>query len=171
MIFLLCLNMSYNIPSNEEQVIAEKYVLGRVINRPDTDLKKMMKYVLLFLILNILRSTIIFHIIPLIFSLRFISEELIFIFVSNSLIIRGVIFIGLLLSDLIFHLRCAIIGIIRLYQHYADEEIRRRCLFEPTCSEYTILALKKYGIIGGLIKSYDRLFNRCKGNIYRIDYP
>ncbi|MDO4363209.1 MAG: membrane protein insertion efficiency factor YidD [Clostridia bacterium] len=62
-------------------------------------------------------------------------------------------------------------GCIKLYQHYAPEEIRRRCLFKPTCSEYAILAIKKYGLIIGLVKTYNRLFKKCKGNIYRIDYP
>lgn len=67
--------------------------------------------------------------------------------------------------------KAALIGTIRLYQHYAPEEIRRRCLFKPTCSEYAILALQKYGIIIGLFKTYVRLFKKCRGNIYRIDYP
>ena len=34
-----------------------------------------------------------------------------------------------------------------------------------------ILAIEKYGVIIGLIKAYIRLFKKCRGNIYRIDYP
>ena len=71
----------------------------------------------------------------------------------------------------IFCVKAAIIGAIRLYQRYAPDDIRRRCLFKPTCSEYAILAIEKYGVIIGLIKSYIRLFKKCRGNIYRIDYP
>lgn len=68
-------------------------------------------------------------------------------------------------------LKPAVIGAVRLYQRYAPEDIRRRCLFKPTCSEYTILAVQKYGVIRGLKKSYIRLFKRCKGRIYQIDEP
>jgi putative component of membrane protein insertase Oxa1/YidC/SpoIIIJ protein YidD len=68
-------------------------------------------------------------------------------------------------------LRRALIGAIRLYQRYAPEDVRRRCLFKPTCSEYGILAMEKYGVVIGLIKLYDRLVLRCRGNIYRIDDP
>jgi putative component of membrane protein insertase Oxa1/YidC/SpoIIIJ protein YidD len=64
-----------------------------------------------------------------------------------------------------------VIGGIRMYQHYAPEEIRRRCLFKPTCSEYAILAVQQHGVVIGLYKSIDRLMRRCKGNIYHIDYP
>ena len=68
-------------------------------------------------------------------------------------------------------LRRALIGAIRLYQRYAPEDVRRRCLFLPTCSEYGILALQKYGLVIGLWKLYDRLVVRCRGNVYRINYP
>ena len=71
----------------------------------------------------------------------------------------------------LFALKPAIIGAVRLYQRYAPEEIRRRCLFKPTCSEYTILAIQKYGVIKGLYKAYIRVFKKCKGRIYRIDEP
>jgi putative component of membrane protein insertase Oxa1/YidC/SpoIIIJ protein YidD len=87
-------------------------------------------------------------------------------FLSIVILCATVIFTGLF-----FCFKYAVIGTIRLYQHYAPEEIRRRCLFMPTCSEYAIMAVQKYGGIIGLCKSYFRLFFRCKGNIYQIDYP
>lgn len=64
-----------------------------------------------------------------------------------------------------------LISIVKLYQHYAPEEIRRKCLYKPTCSEYAILALKKYGLIKGVYKIYVRLFRTCRGIEYGIDYP
>ena len=76
-----------------------------------------------------------------------------------------------ILVEFLLCLRYVVIGAVKLYQHYAPEEIRRRCLFMPTCSEYTIMAVQKYGVIVGLGKSYVRLFYRCSGNIYMIDYP
>ncbi|OWV19401.1 hypothetical protein B7982_14125 [Fibrobacter sp. UWB2] len=63
-----------------------------------------------------------------------------------------------------------LIGLIHVYQRYAPESRRRMCLFKPTCSEYALLALNKYGSIRGTIKTIDRL-KRCKGGKYHIDYP
>ena len=65
--------------------------------------------------------------------------------------------------------RWIIIWFIKLYQRYAKSETRLRCCFTPSCSEYAILALKKYGVIYGGIKSIRRLY-RCfpPGG---VDYP
>lgn len=159
------------IPSQEEQTIAEKYVLERPLNRPDTDAKTAVKSIAIYLLVSFIVG----------FSLLYLFSrlgifELLPINIKNFrkhhatffnflFIVLFYILIGL------FCLKKAVIGCIKLYQHYAPEEIRRRCLFKPTCSEYAILAIKKYGLIIGLIKTYNRLFKKCKGNIYRIDYP
>lgn len=46
-----------------------------------------------------------------------------------------------------------------------------RCYFIPTCSEYAILALKKYHCRIALKKIFDRL-KRCNHNTEKIiDYP
>ncbi|MCI7428800.1 MAG: membrane protein insertion efficiency factor YidD [Methanobrevibacter sp.] len=63
------------------------------------------------------------------------------------------------------------ITIIKLYQHYAPEEVRRRCLLKPTCSEYAILVIKKYGTIIGTFKTWRRLKYYCRGDVYYIDEP
>jgi len=59
---------------------------------------------------------------------------------------------------------------IRLYQKTAPARIRNSCLFEPTCSEYMALSIKKYGVKIGLKKGIDRL-KRCKIPNGGIDYP
>jgi putative component of membrane protein insertase Oxa1/YidC/SpoIIIJ protein YidD len=64
-----------------------------------------------------------------------------------------------------------LITVIELYQHYAPEDVRRRCTLIPSCSEYAILALRKYGIIKGLYKIYVRLTRTCRSGEYRTDYP
>lgn len=66
-------------------------------------------------------------------------------------------------------LRFSLIWFVRVYQHYAKSETRLRCCMTPSCSEYAILALKKYGAIWGGIKTWKRLL-RCHppGG---IDYP
>jgi putative membrane protein insertion efficiency factor len=65
--------------------------------------------------------------------------------------------------------RFVLIWFVRLYQRYASSETRLRCRFTPSCSEYTVLALKKYGTVVGGIKSVRRLI-RC-GPSGGIDYP
>lgn len=63
-----------------------------------------------------------------------------------------------------------IIGMVLLYKAYAPLEVRAKCRFEPTCSTYMIMALKKYGLIIGLIKGIGRLI-RCKPPNGGEDYP
>jgi len=66
------------------------------------------------------------------------------------------------------------IFLIKIYQKTISPILRNRikCRFYPTCSEYAILAINKYGTIKGIAKSIDRL-RRC--NRYNlescIDYP
>lgn len=68
-------------------------------------------------------------------------------------------------------LRWLAIDCVELYQRYAPEEVRRRCMLMPTCSTFAILAFRKYGfLIGGCLTWY-RLTKRCRGNINRIEYP
>jgi hypothetical protein len=76
-------------------------------------------------------------------------------------------FLGLI-SVAIF-LRKILIWLITVYQATAKIETRLRCCFEPSCSEYAILAIKKYGVFKGVNKSIKRL-KRCHppGG---IDYP
>jgi len=66
-------------------------------------------------------------------------------------------------------LKLSSIFFIRLYQRYAKSEIRLKCCLEPSCSEYGILAIKKYGMVIGLFKIIMRL-KRCKPP-RRVDYP
>jgi len=52
-----------------------------------------------------------------------------------------------------------ILAIIRLYQ--ATASIRQpRCRFDPSCSQYALEAVEKYGIYKGSIKAIQRI-SRC----------
>lgn len=73
------------------------------------------------------------------------------------------------LAVFILCLRFIMIWFIRLYQRYAKPETRLRCCYTPSCSQYAILALKKYGALIGSIKAWRRL-KRC-GPPGGIDYP
>ena len=53
-----------------------------------------------------------------------------------------------------------LIWFILLYQAKAPIGVRMRCVFVPTCSEYMILALGRYGFYRGLFKGWRRL-KRC----------
>ncbi|MBQ7109578.1 MAG: membrane protein insertion efficiency factor YidD [Clostridia bacterium] len=64
-----------------------------------------------------------------------------------------------------------LIGIIKFYQRRISPLKKPCCRFYPTCSEYAVLAIKKYGWLKGSGKAIWRIL-RCnpfsKGG---IDYP
>jgi len=51
------------------------------------------------------------------------------------------------------------IGVVHLYQTYGRPLLAGvvACRFRPTCSEYSIMAVEKYGIITGLYMTVRRL--------------
>lgn len=53
-----------------------------------------------------------------------------------------------------------IIFLIRMYQNTFSKILGNQCRFIPTCSEYTIEAIKKYGIVKGLALGFKRIM-RC----------
>jgi putative component of membrane protein insertase Oxa1/YidC/SpoIIIJ protein YidD len=59
---------------------------------------------------------------------------------------------------------------ILLYQKHAPEKMRRSCLFVPSCSEYMLLAIDKYGVFVGVCKGLVRL-SRCHHPNGGEDYP
>lgn len=67
-------------------------------------------------------------------------------------------------------LRGIIIWCIRVYQRQAPEQLRLSCVFVPSCSEYAILSIEKYGVIRGCIKGMNRLA-RCRYPNGGEDYP
>lgn len=67
--------------------------------------------------------------------------------------------------------RSFLIYCIQVYQHFAPEKLRRRCICKPSCSEYSIEVLRKYGLLKGCYKIYIRLTRTCHGQRYIIDKP
>jgi putative membrane protein insertion efficiency factor len=63
-----------------------------------------------------------------------------------------------------------LIKLIRFYQKMAPKALRESCRFVPSCSEYMILAIEKYGCLKGIYKGFNRLL-RCKVPNGGIDYP
>ena len=62
-----------------------------------------------------------------------------------------------------------LLGAIRFYQRYISPGLPPRCRFVPTCSQYALEAIEKYGPWKGGLLALKR-FLRChpfyKGDIY-----
>lgn len=130
------------------------YCVNREIKRPKTNIITAMKY----LIVLELTSLLIVYL---------VARMLVFVGFSYSFSSLNY-FVSVLL--LIFFYKRFSILVIELYQHYASDERRRKCTLKPTCSEYSIMVLNKYGMVKAFKKIYIRLFITCNG-IYGIDNP
>lgn len=82
----------------------------------------------------------------------------------------AVIVSAVLLAYFIATLNRAVVCAIKIYQRYAPDRIRNKCRFEPSCSEYMILAIGKHGLIKGVIMGFRRL-SRCNTSGGGFDYP
>lgn len=67
-------------------------------------------------------------------------------------------------------MRTIIIKLIRFYQHTAPARLRRSCRFEPSCSEYMILSIQKFGVLVGIKRGINRLIH-CRPPYGGVDYP
>ena len=138
-----------NYPSKEEMLLCvedEKNPASinykRVLTRP--------KIKVISVILNIILSLIGFAII-LVFHLLLIKKVLLSILIT----------IGILSIYIFIRLKSIIIFVVECYQIMAPDKLRMKCRFEPSCSDYMIAAVKKYGAINGLIRGIKRI-RRCK---------
>lgn len=52
------------------------------------------------------------------------------------------------------------IGLVRMYQRGISPLLGKNCRFQPTCSQYMIEAINKYGFLRGLLKGTWRIM-RC----------
>ena len=63
-----------------------------------------------------------------------------------------------------------VICLIKHYQKTAPQKLRESCRFVPSCSNYMIIAIDKYGLLKGVILGFKRIY-RCKAPNGGIDYP
>lgn len=143
------------IPDRSEQNIAREYCLYHDLERPNVKITTLLKYFLFFELLILAIS----------FGLYILSEHL-----GISFSLQEIYFFVSGILSIVFLKKICIL-LIKTYQHYASEKMRRRCVLMPTCSEYALLAVQKYGVIRGLYKTYIRLTKKCLGSVYSIDYP
>jgi hypothetical protein len=57
-------------------------------------------------------------------------------------------------------LRAVVLGPIRLYQRVISPALPQRCKYHPTCSQYAVDAVRRYGVLRGLVLAGWRLL-RC----------
>lgn len=62
-----------------------------------------------------------------------------------------------------------LLGLIRFYQRHISPALPPRCRFIPTCSQYAVEAISRFGAARGALMALKR-FLRChpfyRGNIY-----
>ena len=61
---------------------------------------------------------------------------------------------------LVISMRQAIVYMLRFYRNYLSKLKLRTCRFHPSCSQYAMDAIEKYGVFSGVLKSLKRIF-RC----------
>lgn len=129
----------------------------RVITRPELHLKRVIiKIVVLFIAVALCGITA-----------KFVLNKL---NVQNSGTFALITALTILLAVVAVKLKSILIWLVLLYQKLAPERIRKKCVFTPSCSEYMILAIKKYGAVRGTIKGIKRL-KRCHLPNHGEDYP
>jgi putative component of membrane protein insertase Oxa1/YidC/SpoIIIJ protein YidD len=143
----------FNTNQNEYE-IARNYCLFRTLSKPKTNMAIAMKWLFLLELAAFLSAVSAYFVL--------IRLNIHFSFSTLHFIASGVLF-------LVFLKKICQLA-IELYQHYASENTRRKCVLMPSCSEYALLALQKYNVFVALSKTYIRLTKKCSGS-YKIDYP
>jgi len=64
-----------------------------------------------------------------------------------------------------------ILKLIKIYQYLISPFLGRHCRFYPSCSEYTFLAVEKYGVFSGCWKGIKRILKCHPGNPGGVDLP
>lgn len=82
--------------------------------------------------------------------------------------------IALIAAFLLLYLFCtgkkAFLCAVRIYQRCAPAAMRMKCRFEPSCSQYMILSVEKYGLLKGVRRGIRRL-RRCNIDGGGFDLP
>jgi putative component of membrane protein insertase Oxa1/YidC/SpoIIIJ protein YidD len=141
-------------PNQNEYEIAQDYCLFRKLSKPKTNMVIAVKWLLLLELAACLLAISAYFVL--------IRLNIHFSFSTLHFIASSVLFL-LFLKKI-----CQLA--IELYQHYASEDTRRKCVLMPSCSEYALLVLQKYNVFVALYKTYIRLTRKCNGS-YKIDYP
>ncbi len=128
------------------------------LNRPSVGYKNMLFALCIFIATQTAVTLLLWHFEP--------KLNLFGIGNTGFVILFSIVYAAIYISVIA---KRAAIWLVHFYQKNAPVNVRMRCPFEPSCSEYMILAIKKYGVALGVIKGIGRLL-RCRppGG---IDYP
>ncbi len=85
-------------------------------------------------------------------------------------VVSVIVPIAIIVAYIAIMMKKAVICLVKIYQRYAPDSVRNKCRFEPSCSEYLILAIEKYGLVKGLKKGICRL-KRCNIDGGGVDFP
>lgn len=146
-------NLDYFRAEYAKQKKLENIINSRILVRPNI---KKWQVAISFAILPFFTSLSVFLAIKLIdgITLKFFTLFFLIIILAET------------------YLRFCLILLVKYYQSIAKEETRRRCKCIPSCSDYSILALKRiFPLIVALLKIRKRLFVTCNGDGYKIDFP
>lgn len=149
-------NFEYEVAGVEYTSNYKRFEPNNPLNRPPIKYKKFIISIILFLLL-LIGTYIVSKICTN--QLKVVCKD-VYTVVCTTIV--GIIYLFAISKR-------AVIWCVKVYQHYAPEHVRLRCAFEPSCSEYMIMAVEKYGTFKGVAKGIKRLF-RCHppGG---IDYP
>lgn len=69
-------------------------------------------------------------------------------------------------------MKTVLILLIGLYQSHLRKYHNRECIYNPSCSNYMIIAIKKYGVLSGVYYGCLRI-KRCNGALFKggDDWP
>ncbi len=109
--------------------------------RPKLNLWRVLLYALIVLCVSTVISLFVYD----------TSKSILWAILTGIFVILGVI---------IIFIKRVFVWLVKLYQRVAPDSVRNRCRFEPSCSQYMILAIEKYGFFKGVKKGWDRL-KRC----------
>lgn len=59
-------------------------------------------------------------------------------------------------------LRSAAVFPVRVYQRLVSPLLPARCIYHPSCSEYALQSIRRFGVLRGIISAVLRVF-RCSG--------
>ena len=97
-------------------------------------------------------STVSLHLLPAVVG---IVLAIVFFRSCLILVVFGVLVYSI--ASCIYKRKIIVISAIRIYQIRAAAEVRLRCKMQPSCSEYMIQCIQKYGVISGVRKGLQRV--------------
>ena len=62
-------------------------------------------------------------------------------------------------------LALVLVGAIESYRRFLPNHLKRHCIYVPTCSQYGLECVKKYGGVRGSIRTWARI-RRCNGAMF-----